>query len=170
MGWFMAGWLGAGIACLCIIVIEAVRYVRLGKRLDRQFDLEVAMRDQERAARLRAGGMSEEDIADLQRRIDEERSTHELVSGGVIKRIEPASIPVVRVDLDRRRNKGCVMWKVKFTLGKTLPNGDKVVEQVIAESGFANPGQAEAWLAVGAKLSYGPEFWTRVQKIEVLQC
>ena len=61
------------------------------------------------------------------------------------------------------------MWMVEFTLGRTLPNGDKVAEQVIVESGFANSGQAEAWLAEGAKLRYGPEFWTRVQKIEVTE-
>jgi hypothetical protein len=61
------------------------------------------------------------------------------------------------------------MWKVSFTLGRTLPDGTKVVEGTIAETGFANKGQAEAWLADGARLRYGPEFWHRCQKVEVFE-
>jgi hypothetical protein len=59
------------------------------------------------------------------------------------------------------------VWEVRFTLGEVLPNGDQDVEQIVTEAGFLNKGQAEAWLATGAILRYGPTFWGRVLKIEV---
>lgn len=61
------------------------------------------------------------------------------------------------------------MWQVKFTLQDKNPKGEVIDTSIIIESGFKNQGQAEAWLAVGAKQRYGPLFWHRLAKVEVLE-
>ena len=64
---------GVLFAAAVIILIEVVRFRRWSKKLDRQFELEVYWRDQEREAGLRANGVSEEDIAELSAKINEAR-------------------------------------------------------------------------------------------------
>lgn len=59
------------------------------------------------------------------------------------------------------------MRRVVFTLGSTDARGRAIVEQEIVEAGFANDGQAHAWLADGARKRYGRTFWNRVQKISI---
>ena len=61
------------------------------------------------------------------------------------------------------------MWSVRFTLQDKNPAGHVVFEQVWSESGFENQGQAEAWLADGAKQRFGDLFWHRCAKIEVVE-
>ena len=58
-------------------------------------------------------------------------------------------------------------WKVEFTLQDKNPAGKVTRELVLSEAGFANRGQAEAWLADGARERYGPLFWHRCAKIKV---
>ena len=60
------------------------------------------------------------------------------------------------------------MWKVKYTLQTKNPAGKVIHEMVLSESGFNNQGQAEHWHATGARLRYGPLFWHRCAKIEVV--
>jgi hypothetical protein len=59
------------------------------------------------------------------------------------------------------------MWMAVFTLNDHSPAGEITNTQTIAESGFANKGQVEHWLATGARARYGPEFWHRCSSVEV---
>ena len=59
------------------------------------------------------------------------------------------------------------MWRVRFELASTSPRGDLVDCMSLCEAGFDNRGQAEAWLATGAKLRYGAVFWHRVRSVHV---
>jgi hypothetical protein len=61
------------------------------------------------------------------------------------------------------------MWKVRFTLQDKNPAGEVIATQILSEAGFDNAGQAEAWLATGARQRYGPLFWHRCAKIEVVE-
>jgi hypothetical protein len=57
------------------------------------------------------------------------------------------------------------MWRVRFELSSMSPQGAIIDRLDISEGGFDNKGQADAWLATGAKLRYGPSFWQRVRRI-----
>ena len=59
------------------------------------------------------------------------------------------------------------MWRVRFELASASPQGALVDCLSISEAGFDNRGQAEAWLATGAKMRYGAAFWHRVRSIHV---
>ena len=61
------------------------------------------------------------------------------------------------------------MYKVKFTLQDKNPAGEVILTQVLVEGGFKNQGQAEAWLAVGARQRYGVVFWHRCSKVTVIE-
>ncbi len=61
------------------------------------------------------------------------------------------------------------MWKVQFRLEDKNPAGKVVFTQCIVEGGFKNKGQAEAWLATGAKQRYGIRFWHRCAKVTVIE-
>ncbi len=61
---------GACFGVLLILCIEIPRYILFCRELDRRFDLEIKLRNQDREHRLRAAGISEEDIADLSERIN----------------------------------------------------------------------------------------------------
>ena len=62
------------------------------------------------------------------------------------------------------------MWKVRFTLEeKNHTTGEVLSTQVLTEAGFANEGQANAWLATDAQQRYGALFWLRCAKIEVVE-
>ena len=62
------------------------------------------------------------------------------------------------------------MWKAKFTLeDKNLATGKVLNTHVLTEAGFANEGQANTWLATGARERYGALFWQRCAKIEVVE-
>jgi hypothetical protein len=57
------------------------------------------------------------------------------------------------------------MWRVRFELSSMSPSGQIIDRFDISEGGFENKGQADAWLATGAKLRYGAGFWQRVRRI-----
>jgi hypothetical protein len=57
------------------------------------------------------------------------------------------------------------MWRVRFELSSMTPQGAIIDRLDISEGGFENKGQADAWLATGAKLRYGAAFWQRVRRI-----
>jgi hypothetical protein len=57
------------------------------------------------------------------------------------------------------------MWRVRFELCSVSPQGAIIDRLDVSEGGFKNKGQADAWLATGAKLRYGAEFWKRVRRI-----
>jgi hypothetical protein len=61
------------------------------------------------------------------------------------------------------------MWRVQFRLEDKNPAGKVVFTQYLIEGGFENKGQAEAWLATGAKQRYGAAFWHRCAKVTVLE-
>jgi hypothetical protein len=61
------------------------------------------------------------------------------------------------------------MWKVRFTLQDKNPAGEVIATQILCESGFDNQWQAEHWYATGARQRYGPLFWRRCTKIEVIE-
>ena len=61
------------------------------------------------------------------------------------------------------------MWKVKFTIeDRSLGTGKVRSTRTFTEAGFHNKGQAEAWLATGAKMRYSYAFWHKCAKIEVV--
>jgi hypothetical protein len=61
------------------------------------------------------------------------------------------------------------MWRVSFELADVSPQGEVINRSTIGEGGFDNEGQAEAWLATGAQVRYGPAFWRRVQKVSIVE-